>query len=187
MRILSTKALGGLFAALTTLALTTAQPATAHVILSQPHAPSGAHYTAFLRVGHGCDGSATVAIRVEIPAEVRMARPQPKPGWTLAIEHVRLAQPERGEGGRPVEERVSAITWRGGPLPDDEWDDFGLAAKLPPRTGPLYFPVVQTCERGEARWTDIPAPGQRTAHPAPVVTLDPAAAGEDMAGMKMGG
>jgi uncharacterized protein YcnI len=38
----------------------------------------------------------------------------------------------------------------------------------------LYFPVVQTCERGEKRWTEIPAQGAATGMlplPAPGLTL----------------
>ena len=171
-------------------ALLATSPAAAHVVLSQARAPAGSYYTAYLRVGHGCAGSATTALRVEIPAELPMVRPQPKPGWTLKIEHARLAQPVRGEGGRMQTERVSAITWSGGPLPDDQWDEFGVYAKLPARTGPLYLPAVQTCVQGEERWTDTPAPGgppQRLAHPAPVVTLTPAEGADPMAAMKMGG
>ena len=164
-----------------------AGPAVAHVVLSQAQAQAGGYYTAYLRVGHGCEGSATTAIRVEVPAETPLLRAQPKTGWTLRIEHAPLPAPVRGEGGRMLSERVSAITWTGGPLPDAEWDEFGISTKLPDRAGPLYLPVVQTCERGEARWTDVPRPGQPPhplAHPAPVVTLGPPAG--DMAGMKMG-
>ena len=138
-------------------------------------------------------GSATTALRVEVPPETPLVRAQPKPGWTLKIEHAPLDPAIVGEGGRTLSERVSAITWTGGPLPDSEWDEFGLSTKLPARPGPLYFPVVQTCKRGEERWTDMPAPGAptpaapgRLAHPAPMVTLGPAT-GQDMAGMKMGG
>lgn len=42
--------------------------------------------------------------------------------------------------------------------------------------GPLYFPAVQTCESGESRWTDIPAPGRpwgAAPRPAPVLRLKP--------------
>jgi uncharacterized protein YcnI len=164
------------------LALLASGPATAHVMLSQPEAPASSTYTADFRVTHGCAGSATTALRVEIPADVTGARPQPKPGWTLTIEHQPLAKPVAGDGGRVITERVSAVTWSGGSLPDDEWDAFGLSAKLPARTGPLSFPAVQTCEHGEARWTDAPAAGHPP-HPAPTVTLTPAGSDDGMTGM----
>ena len=170
-------------------AVTHASDANAHVTLSQTQAPGGGYFTAYLRVGHGCAGSATTALRLEVPTELVTVRPQPKLGWTLHIEHVPLATPTKGEGGRMLTERVSAITWSGGPLPDDEWDEFGLSAKLPARTGPLYLPVVQSCEQGQARWTETPNPAQPErplAHPAPRLMLGPAAP-DSMAGMKMGG
>ena len=171
-------------------ALLASSPAAAHVVLSQTQAPAGSYYVAYLRVGHGCAGSATTALRVEIPPELPVVRPQPKPGWTLKIEHAPLTPPVRGEGGRMLAERVSAITWSGGPLPDDQWDEFGVSAKLPARTGPLYLPAVQTCVQGESRWVETPSPGdpgRKLSRPAPVVTLTPAEGPDPMAGMKMGG
>ena len=162
--------------------------ATAHVVLSQAEAPAGGYYTAYFRVGHGCEGSPTTALRVEMPDGIGTARPQPNPGWTLRIEHQPLPTPVRGEGGRLLTERVSALTWTGGVLPDEDWDEFGLSAKLPARQGPLYFPAVQTCVKGEERWTDTPAPGQpqhALHHPAPVIMLWPPATDGGMAGMRM--
>ena len=172
------------------LALFNAQAALAHVTLSQTRAPAGAPYTAFFRIGHGCAGSATTALRVEIPEGLSGVKPQPKPGWSLRIDHAPLARPVRGEGGRMLTERVSALTWTGGPLPDDQWDEFGVSARLPSTPGVLYFPAVQTCGRGEVRWTDLPVPGAPQpsgAHPAPVLTLGPPQPGEAMGGMNMGG
>jgi copper(I)-binding protein/uncharacterized protein YcnI len=163
--------------------------AFAHVTLADPRAAPGAYYVSFFRVGHGCAGSATTALRVELPEAITTARPQPKPGWTVEIEHAPLAAPVKGEGGKLLTERVKAITWRGGPLPDEDWDQFGIMAKLPDAPGKLYFPAVQTCEIGEARWVEIPAadkPG-RLAHPAPSLEVAAGAGGDAMAGMDMGG
>lgn len=171
---------------LAALAAASAAPgaASAHIVLSPDHAVAGGYYAGVFRVSHGCDGSPTVALRVEIPTGVVTAKPQPKPGWTLEIEREPLASPVKGEGGRAITQRVKAITWRGR-LPDDDFDTFGVTAKLPPGSALLYFPAVQTCETGAMRWTDIPAPGQAwhaVPHPAPVLTPD--AAGDAMAGMR---
>ncbi len=146
--------------------------AAAHVVLAEPSAPAGSYHAAFFRVSHGCDGSAMVALRVELPASVVVAKPQPKPGWTLAVERAPLPTPVMYEG-KPVHERVVAVTWTGR-LADDEFDQFGLMVKLPAATGPLYFPTTQRCERGETRWTTIPAPGQAwhsVPHPAPMLDV----------------
>ena len=44
-----------------------AVPAAAHVTLENREAPVGAGYKAVLRVPHGCEGTATTALRVRIP------------------------------------------------------------------------------------------------------------------------
>lgn len=150
-----------------------APPAAAHVVFAEPQAASGSYYAGFLRVGHGCGDSPTRAVRVEIPDGVMIARPQPKPGWTLSVERAPLPTPIIGEGGHDITERVAAITWRG-ELPADQFDEFGILLRLPDQTGPLYFPVVQTCADGEQRWEHIPADGaawNSVPRPAPVLTL----------------
>lgn len=148
--------------------LAAAQPAAAHITLSEPQAPAGSMYVGYFRVGHGCDGAATTALRIEIPAELTGLKPQPKPGWTLRIDRAPPVAGAKGPG------RVTAITWTGGPLPDDEWDEFGISAKLPATTGLLAFPAVQSCRDVQVRWAD-PAPGGHEGHPAPALTVTPAA------------
>ncbi len=167
------------------LGMTTA--AAAHVTLADPQAAPGAYYTSAFKVTHGCAGSATTALRVEIPAAIAVAKPQPKSGWTIEIEREPLATPLKGEGGKMLTVRIKAITWRGGPLADEDWDQFGIMAKLPDAPGKLYFPTVQTCEAGQERWIEVPVPGEsgRFAHPAPALTLAPKAAPDPMAGMDM--
>jgi uncharacterized protein YcnI len=157
--------------------LATSGAAQAHIVFAETEAEAGAYYAGFLRVSHGCEGSPTTAIRVEIPDGVYTARPQPKPGWTLEIERETLSAPVAVEGGA-ITERVSAVTWRG-ELADELFDQFGLMLKLPETSGPLYFPAVQTCADGSQAWTEIPPEGQAwgsVPHPAPVVNLQGASA-----------
>lgn len=146
--------------------------AEAHVVFTQPIATAGAHWAGSLRVSHGCDGSATTSVRVEIPQGIMVARPRVLAGWTVFIERQPLATPVPAEGGGVLTERVSAITWSGR-LPDEEFEEFGLAAKLPAETGSLTFPVIQTCEQGVASWTEVALAGAtRPTHPAPVLILE---------------
>ena len=153
--------------------------AQAHIVLSPPTATAGGYYAGELRVSHGCDGSPTVAIRAEIPPGVISSKPQPKPGWTVAIEREPLPAPIAGEGGRLIRDRVRAITWRGR-LPDDQFDTFGLMLRLPQTAGSLPIPVRQTCEAGATDWTETATPGgPAPAHPAPMLRLEAgASAGE---------
>ncbi|MBI1251159.1 MAG: DUF1775 domain-containing protein [Alphaproteobacteria bacterium] len=151
--------------------------ASAHVVIADPIAAPGAYHAAYFRIGHGCDASTTIAVRVEIPESVALARPQPKPGWTLEIERAPRPAPVMVEG-RAEHDRVAAVTWRGA-LPADQFDEFGLLVRAPVDSGPIYFPVTQTCAEGERRWTQIPAPGQAwhsVTNPAPVLTVTAPAA-----------
>ena len=124
---------GAIAGATITLLATTAGLAHDHVGVdlhgATPTAGSGS--TIFLRPGHGCDGNATNAITVVIPDGVTRAKAQQKAGWKVTASG-------------------NTITWSGGSLPDDQFDDFGikltwptLAAGETSRT--FYFPTVQTC------------------------------------------
>ena len=133
---------------------------------------------------HGCAGSATTALRIEIPDAIAVAKPQPKPGWTLQIEHAPLATPVKGEGGTLISQRVKAITWRGRLL-DEDWDQFGPLRQAAGRAGQALLLRRQTCETGEERWVEVPAPGE-TGSPRPsrpVFDPDARNAPDPMAGM----
>ncbi len=67
------------------LTLMAATAAMAHVTLETTEAPRGA-YKAVFKVPHGCSGSPTTAIKVEVPEGVIGVKPMPKPGWTLSME-----------------------------------------------------------------------------------------------------
>jgi len=143
-------------------------PASAHVTLAQSNAMAGSHFVATFRVGHGCSGSPTTALRIEIPEGVAMASPQPKPGWTLSIDH------DKDKG------RVTAITWTGGPLPADEFDEFAIMLKLPDTAGKLDLPATQSCAVGEEHWD-----GNDKDHPVPELVVLPKDAMDMMPGMQM--
>ena len=153
-----------------------AQAASAHITLEQPQAVAGSYYKAVLQVPHGCKGSPTTGIRVRIPDGVTSVKPQPKPGWKLAIKRVKLAKPIAAGHGQTIDEVVSEIGWSGGPLPDDEFDEFRIVMKLPDRPGAtLYLPVVQDCESGTQRWIETPEAGKASElkEPAPALRLLP--------------
>ncbi len=151
------------------LALVQSPTSLAHVVLAQKAAPAGTYYRAQFMVGHGCAGSATVSVQVDIPDGVPVARPQPKPGWTLTYETGPLAEPAMVHG-KPKTEGIRRVTWTGGPLPDEQYDEFGMLLFLA-KPGRLHFRVLQTCETGANDWAGIAAEGE--AKPAfPAATLD---------------
>ena len=160
------------------LALVQAASADAHVVADPNEGPAGGYFRTALRVSHGCGEAATVAVRVKIPEGVVSAKPQAKPGWTVEIVRRRLAEPADAGHGKTVSAVVDEIVWRGGSLPADQFDEFGLALKLPRQPGRiLYFPTVQECEAGALRWTAVPKAGEswgELKEPAPFVRLVPA-------------
>lgn len=144
---------------------TLATTVSAHIVLDEPAALANTSYRAAFRVGHGCEGSPTTAFSVQIPAGFRGARPMPKPGWTLATIRTKLERPYQ-DHGRSVTEDVSEITWtaasREAALPDAHYDEFVMRGGLGDQAGPMWFKVVQTCEKGANRWVEVPASGTST-------------------------
>ena len=164
--------------ALALTALAAVPPAAlAHVTLETQRAPAASTYKAVLRVGHGCGGSPTTAIRVRIPEGVIAVKPMPKPGWELATEVEPYAQPYQYLD-QTLTEGVSEIAWTGGSLPDEWYDEFVFRGRLPdqPEGTVIHFPVVQECAEGVHRWIEIPEQGRSAddyEEPAPAVTLTP--------------
>jgi uncharacterized protein YcnI len=101
-------------------------------------------------------------------------KPQMKPGWTITITKRKLDKPiEMGHGS--VTETVDEVAWRGGPLPDAYYDEFGITMRIVGGAGTtLWFPTVQECEQGVHRWIEIPTAGQKWGDldsPAPFVKI----------------
>jgi uncharacterized protein YcnI len=155
-----------------------ASSAIAHVTLENRQATPASYYKAVFAVPHGCAGSATVKVRVQIPEGVIAVKPMPKPGWTVETTKGKYSTSYELHGAT-ISEGVREVTWSGGKLADDNYDEFVLATfltgSLKPNTT-LYFPVVQECEQGVSRWIEIPQEG-KPAHdsksPAPGVKLMP--------------
>jgi len=149
--------------------------AYAHVTLEHNQAPVGAPYKAVLQVPHGCDGSATTAIRVRIPEGVLDVKPMPKPGWTLNLVKGKYSKAHSFHRAQ-ISEGVTEIDWTGGNLPDDYYDEFVFQSVLASdlQAGQtVYFPVVQECEKGIHRWIEIPTAGSDYPEPAPGLKLLP--------------
>ena len=153
--------------------------AFAHVVLDQTEARAGSFQKLTFNLVHGCDESPTTIVRVLVPEGVYVARAQPKPGWTVALKQVKLPKPVATGHGADTDVIVREIAWTGGRLAAEQFDEFRLIVKLPNTPGTtLAIPVLQECERGELRWTEVPRAGQPAhdlQHPAPTLKLLPAA------------
>ncbi len=167
----------------TAIAVLAASPAAAHVTLEKRQAPVGSYYKAVFAVPHGCSGSPTVKLRIQIPEGVIGIKPMPKPGWTLETVKGKYAAEYELHGSK-LTEGVKEVVWSGGKLADDNFDEFVFSSYLTPGLKPdttLYFPVVQECEQGVSRWIDVPTgggggghgPGSKTPAPGLKLTTKP--------------
>jgi uncharacterized protein YcnI len=153
--------------------ITTAVAAAA-ATLALP-AAAGAHVTAFavgdlppegygkidFRVPHGCDGSPTTSITVQLPDTVVGATPQVVPGWKIRTKEGKLANPVTAHGEQ-ITEGVREVTWYGGSLPEHRLQEFGASVQTAGgKAGEkAYFKVLQKCEEGETAWAEIPVEGE---------------------------
>ena len=121
-----------LSAAVAAVSLAASFDALAHVTLETQQAVAGSTYKAVLRVGHGCDGSPTTAIRVRIPEGMIAVKPMPKPGWELTTKEAPYAKPVQYFEST-LTSGVAEIAWTGGSLPDAVWtQDLGLPSFVVP-------------------------------------------------------
>ena len=140
-------------------ALAVASAASAHVTMNPEKAPADSFARFAVRVPTEGDVP-TVKVSVQMPVGLDEVTFQPKAGW------------KRKESGR-------VVTWSGGKIGVDEFDEFGLSMHLPNTPGKtLIFPATQTYANGKVvHWI-----GALTSdEPAPHVTLEAAAGSETTA------
>lgn len=156
----------------TALALALPLAASAHVHVSPEDVAANGSTRIDFSFSHGCDGSPTTALVVDVPAEAQGATPVIDGAWTITTE--------TGDAGIPTRVTYTAVT----PIPDAFAASAGMNVIFPASTeGESFaFPVTQQCETGEAAWVQVAADGQDPhdlEYPAPVVTVGAAAASSD--------
>lgn len=137
-------------------------PVMSHAGFEVPEAVQNSGYKAVIKIGHGCEGTATHTVKVVIPEGMIAVKPMPKAGWTVAIETGPYAR-AYDYFGTPMTHGAKSITWSGGKLGDDQYDEFVFQSRITdqlPAGRKVYVPVTQLCERGAHAWTEIPAEGQ---------------------------
>jgi len=145
------------------LALAPAVAASAHVSASATSSAAGSYTVVTFSVPHGCAGSPTTQVRIDLPESVPAVTPTVNPNWTVEKTVEQLAEPLEDAHGNVIAERVASVTYTtaGAGLPDGYRDTFELSLRLP--TGEagdvVEFPVFQTCVDGTAEWIgdDVPA------------------------------
>lgn len=150
--------------------------ASAHVTVTPTTTAAGAYTVLTFSVGHGCEGSPTTQLAIQMPEEIPSVTPTVNPNWTVKKLDEKLAEPIKDAHGNEVTERVAQVVYTARtPLPEGYRDTVALQVQLPETVGEtLTFPVLQTCTDGETSWSEVATEGQdaeELALPAPVVTI----------------
>ena len=171
---------GAPVAALATVALVAA-PASAHVSGTPSETAAGSFTVLTMSVPHGCDGSPTTRIEIQVPESVLSVTPTRNPFYDLEAKIEKLDPPVSDAHGNEVTERTASIVYTADePLPEGQRDTFELSFQVPDEAGEtLAFPTIQTCEQGETGWVEIPSEGQdpdELESPAPAFEITEATA-----------
>jgi uncharacterized protein YcnI len=169
-------------AALAASTLLLAGPAFAHASLTPATAANGATVKVTIAIPHGCDGAPTDTVSIALPEGFVSATPMVKAGWTVEIASGDY-QKAYEVHGEPVTSGALSVTWSGGSVPDDQFDEFVVRGSLQgfDAETSLPFIVTQKCGTALVSWDQIAAPGENAhalEHPAPTLAVTAAAAGE---------
>jgi len=142
--------------------------ASAHVTVTPSGTAAGSYTVLTFAFSHGCEGSPTTAIAIDIPESIESLSPTLNPNYT--IEKVT-------DGDRTSQVVYTAIT----PVEDGYRDAIELSMRLPDDAAgeTLSFPVLQTCEVGETNWNQVAEEGEEEPEsPAPVIVVTEATGDE---------
>ncbi len=159
------------------IVLAGAGAASAHVSIAEQEVAAGSTALITFQFSHGCDGSPTTEVRIQIPAEIAQVTPTINANWDGTKTMEALDTPLEGSHGEQITERVAEVVYTAKtPVPDGFRDVFVLSVPIPEDAAgtTLYFPTIQTCEAGETAWIEIPAEGQdhdELEAPAPSVAV----------------
>ncbi len=153
-----------------------AAPASAHVTVTPSDTAAGAYTVLTFAAGHGCAGSPTTEITIQMPEGINSVSPTRNALYEVDKTIEQLDEPITDAHGNEITERVAEVTYTAKtPLPEGYRDSWELSLQLPDAAGEtLTFPVVQTCQEGENPWTEVPAEGQDAEElefPAPTMTI----------------
>jgi len=112
-----------------------AAPAWAHVEAAGETDTSGITTVTF-SFEHGCAGSPTTELTIQLPEGTTEVTPQNPTGWTSTVS-------------------TSVLTWKGGQIPDTEKGEFVASMRVVGAKGTTVFlPTKQICVVGENDWLE---------------------------------
>jgi periplasmic copper chaperone A len=163
------------------LAVAFSGPAAAHVSIQEDQVAAGSSAIVTFAFSHGCEGSPTTQVRIQMPEAIPTVAPTINANWDVEKVTETLDTPIEGAHGEQITERVSEVVYTARtPVEDGFRDTFELSLTVPEDAAgaTIYFPTIQTCESGETAWIEIPAEGQDAEElesPAPGVEVVAAA------------
>ena len=157
-----------------------AAPASAHVFAEETEVAAGAFSQVTITVPHGCEGSPTTQLAIEVPEGILGVTPEVHPGWDIEVTKETLDTPITGSHGEEITEVPSVITVTAQPgneLPDGFRESFTVGYQAPDTPGEhLFFKTIQTCAEGETAWIEeYTGEGEEPEHPSPAVLVTEAA------------
>ncbi|MGW3134186.1 YcnI family protein [Streptomyces sp. NPDC001123] len=164
--------------------LAAAGAAAAHVTVHpESYAKGATDGLLTFRVPNEEDTAATTKVQVYLPTDhpVLGVLVTPHDGWTAKVTTTKLKTPVKTDDGT-ITEAASEITWTGGKIGADQFEDFDVAfGQLPEDTDQLTFKTLQTYSDGKVvRWIEQAQSGDdEPENPAPTLKLT--AAGDQAA------
>jgi uncharacterized protein YcnI len=162
------------------LAVAVPLSASAHIGVAPTSTAAGSSTVLTFALSHGCDGSATTAVAVDIPESITSVTPTVNPNWDVAKVAVNLDKPLDDGHGNAITTRIGQVVYTAkAPLADGLRDTFALSLTLPEDAAgnTLAFPILQTCEAGSTAWDQVAADGEaEPENPAPSVSVTAAVA-----------
>lgn len=145
------------------IVLASAGVASAHVGIIEDEVEAGSTALITFEFSHGCEGSPTTEIRIQMPENLPTVSPTINANWDVSKTMEALDAPIEGGHGEQITERVAEVVYTAKtPVADGYRDVFVLSVAIPEDAAgtTLFFPTIQTCEAGETAWIEIPAEGQ---------------------------
>src|SRR5690606_8253738 len=93
------------------LTLAVAAPASAHVTVTASDTAAGAYTVLTFSVPHGCDGSATTRITIQMPEEVVSVTPTRNAYYGVEKKMAKLDEPIEDAHGNSITERVGQVVY----------------------------------------------------------------------------
>jgi uncharacterized protein YcnI len=149
-----------LTAAATAAALCVAGPVAAHVHTDPSAVQAGKEATVGFTIEHGCDGSPTTKMEIQLPDGSSGISGVDADGFTSAVAG-------------------QVVTFTGGEVADGTEASFQVTFTAPDEAGEVPVKVIQSCAEGVNEWIEVAAEGEAEPEsPAPLLTITSGAPSE---------